>query len=33
MFLSAAHTEADIDHALEATDAALDVVDERFGWQ
>jgi len=33
MFLSAAHTEADIDRALEATDAALGVVAERFGWQ
>lgn len=33
MFLSAAHTEADIDRALEATDAALAIVAERFGWQ
>jgi glutamate-1-semialdehyde 2,1-aminomutase len=31
MFLSVAHTAADIDQALEATDAALKTVVERFG--
>ena len=31
MFLSAAHTEADIDRALQATDAALAAVRKNFG--
>ena len=31
MFLSAAHTEADIDRALQATDAAMAVVAKHFG--
>jgi glutamate-1-semialdehyde 2,1-aminomutase len=32
MFLSAAHAPADIDRALEATDAAFEAVAARFGW-
>jgi glutamate-1-semialdehyde 2,1-aminomutase len=31
MFLSLAHTEADIDQALDATDKALAAVAQRFG--
>jgi glutamate-1-semialdehyde 2,1-aminomutase len=31
MFLSTAHTEADIDEALEATRVAFEVVATRFG--
>jgi glutamate-1-semialdehyde 2,1-aminomutase len=31
MFLSLAHTEQDIDQALQATDAAFAVVAQRFG--
>jgi glutamate-1-semialdehyde 2,1-aminomutase len=31
MFLSAAHTDADIDRALQATDAALAAVRKNFG--
>jgi glutamate-1-semialdehyde 2,1-aminomutase len=31
MFLSAAHTEADIDRALQATDSAMTAVARQFG--
>ena len=31
MFLSSAHTEADIDKALQATDSAMAVVKKHFG--
>jgi glutamate-1-semialdehyde 2,1-aminomutase len=31
MFLSSAHTEADIDKALQATDSAMAVVKKSFG--